>query len=97
MGIPVGTAVYDAVDSLCKSEQQQECEKLLENIRNIEAKLRTKRRQFHEDKGELYLNYYNVGSNPGKGGTFQGHLDQIIALNIGLDRAIQKAKDAGCL
>ncbi|WP_156970622.1 hypothetical protein [Andreprevotia chitinilytica] len=62
------------------------------------AKLDKKRAQLYADQHDLYNNHYHIGSNPdSKIATFEGHVDQIIALQRGLDRAIKEAKDAGCL
>jgi RHS repeat-associated protein len=85
-------------DKSCPEDQSDPCKDLKNKIKDVQSKLDKKRQQLFLDKYDLYNKYYDLGSNPNpKQGTYVGHVDQIIALQRGLDKLMKQAKDAGCL
>jgi hypothetical protein len=84
-----------------KQKDEQDCEAIRKQIRDLEAQLGKKRGDLANDQYDLYNRAYGLGSNPGgdiaKKGTFEGHVNRIVDLQVGLNRLIEKAKKMGCL
>lgn len=84
-----------------KQKDEQDCEAIRKQIRDLEAQLGKKRGDLAKDQYDLYNRAYGLGSNPGgdiaKKGTFEGHVNRIVDLQVGLNRLIEKAKKMGCL
>jgi hypothetical protein len=84
-----------------KQKDDQDCDAIRKQIKDLEAQLAKKRGQLAEDQYDLYNKAYGLGSNPGgdisNKGTFTGHVYRIVDLQVGLNRLIEKAKKMGCL
>lgn len=84
-----------------KQKDEQDCEAIRKQIRELEAQLAQRRGALARDQYNLYNRAYSLGSNPGgdiaKKGTFEGHVNKIVDLQVGVNRLIEKARKMGCL
>jgi RHS repeat-associated protein len=83
----------------CPPGNSDPCEEIRRQIRDIEGKLASKRRQLELDPYKLYTRAYSVnpgGDLAGKG-TYVGHMEQISGLEVGLARKKAEAAAMGCL
>jgi RHS repeat-associated protein len=82
-------------------KNKNDCDAIKKQIGDLEAQLANKRGDLATDQYDLYNRAYGLGSNPGgdiaKKGTFEGHVNRIVDIQVGINRLIEKAKKMGCL
>ena len=95
----IGTHAYDLVEKICEPGKEDPCEAIRKQIHDLEQQLATRRGHLAKDQHNLYNRAYS--SNPGgdiaKKGTFTGHVNKIVDVQVGLSRLIEKARKMGCL
>ena len=87
------------VIDVCTPNNQDPCDEIRRQIRDLQAKLGGKESQLARDQFDLYnrARTVNPGGDLAGKGTYAGHVTQIEGLRIGLARKIAQAKAMGCM